>query len=207
MRSRLIRLVTTVAFLVPALLVAIPATPAAAGAGKIQGTITNKSTGAPVADACVTLGPPVRCFGAFGSNPGLHTNTAGYFVIDLEALAAIDGGLWDMYFLKDGYTMLYSGRFTSNGGYTYNGQMSPTGMVVPPGPCTMSTGPGIAAPAIVPSGIPGRHAAWYGQSGYPTLFAGQRSTATVAFYNSGSIGWVRGRIGRASCRERVFITV
>jgi len=198
MRSRLIRLVTTVAFLLPALLVAVPAAPAAAGAGKIQGTITNKSTGAPVADACVTLGPPVRCFGAFGSNPGLHTNTAGYFVIDLEALAAIDGGLWDMYFLKDGYTMLYSGRFTSNGGYTYNGQMSPTGMVVPPAPCTVSTGPGIAAPAVVPSGIPGRHAAWYGQSGYPTLSAGQRSTATVAFYNSGSIGWVRGRMGEVA---------
>src|SRR5207247_5697052 len=76
--------------------------------------------------------------------------------------------------------------------------MSPTGMVVPPAPCTMSTGPGIAPPAIVPLGIPGRHAAWYGQSGYPTLLAGQRSTATVAFYNSGSIGWVRGRMGEVA---------
>ena len=94
--------------------------------------------------------------------------------------------------------MLYSGRFTSNGGYMYNGQMSPTGMVVPPAPCTMSTGPGIAPPAQVPSGIPGRHAAWYGQSGYPTLFAGQRSTATVAFYNSGSRGWVAGRMGEVA---------
>jgi hypothetical protein len=198
MRSRLIRFVATVAFLVPALLVAGPAAPAAAGAGKIQGTITDKSTGGPVADVCVTLGPPVLCFGAFGSNPGLHTNAAGYFVIDLEALAATDGGLWDMYFLKDGYTMLYSGRFTSNGGYTYNGQMSRTGAVVPPAPCTISTGPGIAPPARVSVGIPGRHAAWYGQSGYPTLAPGQRSTATVAFYNSGSIGWVRGRMGEVA---------
>jgi hypothetical protein len=176
----------------------MPAAPAAAAAGKIQGTITDKATGAPVADACVTLGPPVRCFGAFGTNPGLHTNAAGYFVIDLDALAALDGGTWDMYFLKDGYTMLYSGRFTSNGGYTYNGQMSPTGMVVPPGPCTISTGPGIAPPASVSVGISGRHAAWYGQSGYPTLSPGQRSTATVAFYNSGSIGWVRGRMGEVA---------
>src|SRR2546430_5813994 len=198
MRSRLIRLVTTVAFVVPALLVAIPAAPAAAGAGKIQGRITNRSTGAPVADACVTLGPPVRCFGAFGTTPGLHPNTAGYFVIDLDALAATDGGLWDMYFLKDGFTMLYSGRFTSNGGYMYSGQMAPRGMVVAPAPCTMSTGPGIAPPPIVPLGIPGRHAAWYGQSGYPSLFPGQRSTATVAFYNSGSIGWVRGRMGEVA---------
>src|SRR2546425_1109761 len=105
MRSRLIRFVATVALLLPALLVAVPAAPAAGGGEKIQGTITDKSRGAPVADGCVTLGPPVRCFGAFGSNPGLHTNTAGYFVIDLDALAATDGGLWDMYFLKDGYTM------------------------------------------------------------------------------------------------------
>jgi len=198
MRSRLMRLVATVALVLPALLAAVPAAPAAAAAGKIQGTITDKVTGAPVANACVTLGPPVRCFGAFGTNPGLHTNSAGYYVIDLDALAAVDGGLWELYFLKDGYTMLYSGKFVSNGGYAYSGQMSPTGMVIPPGPCTTSTGPGIAPPAVVPGGVAGQHAAWYGQSGYPTLCAGQRSTATVAFYNSGSIGWVRGRMGQVA---------
>jgi hypothetical protein len=60
-------------------------------------------------------------------------------------------------------------------------------------PCASSLGPGIAPPASVPSGIPGFHATWYGQSGYPTLCAGQRITATVAFYNSGSRGWVLGR--------------
>jgi hypothetical protein len=198
MRSRLIRFATTAALLLPALLAAMPAASAAAAAGKIQGTITDKVTGAPVADACVTLGPPVKCFGAFGSNPGLHTNAAGYFGIDLDALSALDGGWWDLYFLKDGYSNLYSGRFMSNGGYTYNGQMAPTGTPPPPGPCSNSTGPGIAPPAVVPSGIPGQHAAWYGQSGYPTLCAGQRSTATVAFYNSGSIGWVRGRMGEVA---------
>jgi len=61
--------------------------------------------------------------------------------------------------------------------------------------CTSSVGPGIAPPASVPSGLPGFHAAWYGQSGYPTLCPGERSTATVAYYNSGSFGWVRGRLG------------
>ena len=197
MRSRMIRLAATVALLLPALLAA--AGPAMAAAGKIQGTITDKVTGQPVADACVTLGPPVRCFGAFGSNPGLHTDAAGYYMIDLDALSANDGGMWDLYFLKDGYTMLFSGTFMSNGGYTYNGHMSPTLMPPPPpGPCTNSTGPGIAPPTVVPGGILGRHAAWYGQSGYPTLCAGQRSTATVAFYNSGSIGWVRGRMGQVA---------
>jgi len=61
--------------------------------------------------------------------------------------------------------------------------------------CTSSVGPGIPPPTSLPSGIPGFHAAWYGQSGYPTLCPGERSTATVAYYNSGSFGWVRGRMG------------
>jgi len=64
--------------------------------------------------------------------------------------------------------------------------------------CVSSVGPGIAPPPSVPSGIPGFHAAWYGQSGYPTLCPGERSTATVAYYNSGSRGWVRGRMGEVA---------
>jgi hypothetical protein len=65
--------------------------------------------------------------------------------------------------------------------------------------CTgSSVGPGIAPPAQVPSGIPGFHASWYGQSGYPTLCPGERSNAVVAFYNSGSRGWVSGRMGEVA---------
>ncbi|HEV8669692.1 MAG TPA: hypothetical protein VGS01_03040, partial [Candidatus Limnocylindria bacterium] len=65
----------------------------------------------------------------------------------------------------------------------------------PEAACTSSVGPGIPPPTNLPSGIPGFHAAWYGQSGYPTLCPGERSTAIVAYYNSGSFGWVRGRLG------------
>lgn len=64
--------------------------------------------------------------------------------------------------------------------------------------CTSSEGPGIPPPAAVPSGQPGFHASWYGQSGYPTLCAGDRSIATVAYYNSGSTGWVLGRMGEVA---------
>src|SRR5687767_16017860 len=64
--------------------------------------------------------------------------------------------------------------------------------------CTSREGPGIAPPARVPAGIPGFHAAWYGQSGYPSLCPGARSIATVAFYNSGSRGWVSGRMGEVA---------
>lgn len=61
--------------------------------------------------------------------------------------------------------------------------------------CTSSVGPGIPPPTNVPSGQDGFHASWYGQSGYPTLCPGERSTATVAYYNSGSRGWVANRMG------------
>src|SRR5918994_7684687 len=64
--------------------------------------------------------------------------------------------------------------------------------------CAGSVGPGIAPPARVPSGIPGFHASWYGQSGYMSLCAGQRALATVAYYNSGSRGWVSGRLGEVA---------
>jgi hypothetical protein len=64
--------------------------------------------------------------------------------------------------------------------------------------CTGSIGPGIPPPAGLPAGVPGFHAQWYGQSGYPTLCPGQRSTATVAYFNSGSFGWVSGRLGEVA---------
>jgi len=55
--------------------------------------------------------------------------------------------------------------------------------------CSLRVGPGIPPPGSVPSGLPGFHAAWYGQSGYPTLCPGQTARAVVAYYNSGSLGW------------------
>ncbi len=67
-----------------------------------------------------------------------------------------------------------------------------------PGACVSSTGPGIAPPATVPAGVSGFHASWFGQSGYPTLCPGQTSMATVAYYNSGSRGWISGRMGEAA---------
>ena len=75
------------------------------------------------------------------------------------------------------------------------GEGTPPAASTPTAVCTSGVGPGIPPPANVPSGLPGFHAAWYGQSGYPTLCPGERSTATVAYYNSGSFGWVRGRMG------------
>jgi len=64
--------------------------------------------------------------------------------------------------------------------------------------CESTVGPGIPPPALagLPRGLPGFHAAWYGQSGYMALCPGDTKQATVAYYNVGSRGWVNGRDGR-----------
>src|SRR5204863_1862783 len=74
----------------------------------------------------------------------------------------------------------------------------PAQAVQPRTPCTSSTGPGIPPPSSVPSGVPGFHASWYGQSGYMTLCPGDTMTAVVAMYNSGSFGWVKGVLGQVA---------
>ena len=78
------------------------------------------------------------------------------------------------------------------------GQTAPVTAIVSTTPCTSSVGPGIPPPASVPSGVGGFHASWYGQSGYMTLCPGDRATATVAYYNSGSRGWVSGKLGEVA---------
>jgi hypothetical protein len=64
--------------------------------------------------------------------------------------------------------------------------------------CASSVGPGVPPPAAIAGGVPGFHAAWYGQSGYMSLCPGDRMSATVAYYNSGSRGWVLGRMGEVA---------
>jgi hypothetical protein len=76
---------------------------------------------------------------------------------------------------------------------------SPTPTPAPvPGQCVSTIGPGIPPPATVPSGVEGFHAAWFGQSGYQSLCPGAQATAIVAFYNSGSLGWVSGVLGQVA---------
>jgi hypothetical protein len=64
--------------------------------------------------------------------------------------------------------------------------------------CVGTVGPGIPPPAREPSGLPGFHASWHGQSGYMSLCPGASAVATVAFHNSGSRGWVLGRMGEVA---------
>jgi hypothetical protein len=76
--------------------------------------------------------------------------------------------------------------------------LPPTGSRVAAATCASDIGPGIAPPAATPTKLPGFHAAWYGQSGYMRLCPGGTAQATLAYYNSGSLGWVAGRLGEVA---------
>ena len=66
--------------------------------------------------------------------------------------------------------------------------------VLPPAPslpqltCTDSAEPGVA-PVGATGGIAGAHAALYARSGFPILCPGSTTTVTIAFQNTGSLGW------------------
>ena len=66
--------------------------------------------------------------------------------------------------------------------------------------CTSTVGGGIAPPSVssLPQGLPGFHATWFGQSGYMSLCPGDTRQATVAYYNTGSRGWVLSHMGEAA---------
>ncbi len=65
--------------------------------------------------------------------------------------------------------------------------------------CVATFGPGIAPPeATPPLVIEGYHSAWYGQSGYARLGPGQGATFTIAFLNTGPLGWYAGTVDRAA---------
>lgn len=115
---------STIRALITALVVAVTlvATPSHADAhhSEIHGSVTDAMTGAPLAEACVTLGPPIRCF--------TQTDANGFYRIDLAALAARDKQTWDMYFLKSPtHQTVYSGTFVVDGPVTLNVTLMPTG--------------------------------------------------------------------------------
>src|SRR5438876_3753224 len=65
-------------------------------------------------------------------------------------------------------------------------------------PCTPTFGPRLAPPVATPTKLAGFHAAWYGQSVYMRLCPGGTARAPLAYYNSGSLGWVAGRMGEVA---------
>src|SRR5438445_6880383 len=114
MNSTLLRRAVTATLVTLAMLLTlvVPATPAAAAAGKIMGKVGDSVTLAPIALVDVYLGIP----GAF---VWARTAADGSFTIDLDAVSAQDHGLWEIYFVKTGYVISHTNKFTSNGGYTF----------------------------------------------------------------------------------------
>ena len=67
-------------------------------------------------------------------------------------------------------------------------EVGPTTLPQAAVPCTETVEPGV--PAVAAStGIAGAHAALYARSGFPTLCPGGSTTVTIAFLNTGSLGW------------------
>jgi hypothetical protein len=114
MSSTVLRRAVTSTLVTLAMLLAllVPATPAAAAAGKIMGKVGDSVTLAPIQLVDVYLGIP----GAF---VWAHTAVDGSFTIDLDAVSASDHGLWEIYFVKAGYATTKTNKFQSNGGYTF----------------------------------------------------------------------------------------
>jgi uncharacterized lipoprotein YddW (UPF0748 family) len=153
--------------------------------GQLRGTAMD-GTGTPIGQAAVTLYDPSNNVVAQKVTDG----TGWFGFVDLlpgTYRAVVDSSR----------AVASSGTVTVTAGQVASVAPAPPSAPAP-GPCTSSVGPGIPPPASLPSGQPGFHASWYGQSGYPTLCAGERSTATVAYYNSGSKGWVQGRMGEVA---------
>lgn len=98
-----------------------------------------------------------------------------------------------------GQATIIAGRVSSLGEATPTPTPTPTPSPSPsPQTCQRTDGPGIAAPTTVASGRAGFHASWYGQSGYSTLCPGETATAVVAYYNSGTRGWLADTMGQVA---------
>ena len=74
-----------------------PIPPLAEGMTRFKGTITDATTGAPIEDVCVIIGPPVDCQDNFP-----HSDEKGLWLADLP----VAGGLsWTFNFSKAGYEL------------------------------------------------------------------------------------------------------
>lgn len=110
------------------------AQPSQAFHASISGYVTDATTGSPIADVCVTLGPPITCF--------TRTDSQGFYLIDLAALAARDGDTWDMWFVKQpAYQNAYSDKFVVDGPVRFNQVLMPVGprLLCPPADTRVAT--------------------------------------------------------------------
>jgi hypothetical protein len=114
------------ALIAVATLVAAPRASAAVTLG-VTGTVKDATSGLPLDNVCVTLGPPLRCWTA--------TNAQGQYLIDLTGLGPA-GQQWTMWFLRGGFEG-QSQTITVNGLETLN--------------VSLVRSPGVTSPPAVPT--------------------------------------------------------
>src|SRR2546429_8431747 len=100
----------------------LTSTPASANHGTLSGKVTDIGTGQPVANVCVTIGPPVRC--------ATNTKADGTYFVDLAG--APDGLKWDLAFFISGVKKADFPGTVVNGPTVVNAQIDATGFVSPP---------------------------------------------------------------------------
>jgi hypothetical protein len=139
----------------------------------VQGTVTDATTGAPISNVCITLGPPITCF--------TRTDANGSYFIDLGALAAPSGSTWDLYFLKSPtYQTTYSEKFIVDGAITFNQTLMPA---TEPPACV----PPVEGVPVKTAYLPNITKTFGGPSGWQTPFIAQNSGAAptrfeITFY-------------------------
>ncbi len=162
-------------------LLLVPARPAAAVAA-ISGTVTDAATGAPIADVCVTLGPPISC--------ATHTDASGTYGIDVPLIPGIT---WDLWFLKldaqgkDIYQRVYVPPFAVPAPVVKNVQMQRAAGAAPPAPVCAAQNPATATMSVY---LPNVTKTLGGPSGFVTPFIVQNTGAAttsleVSFYKFG----------------------
>src|SRR2546422_3702423 len=164
----------------------LSSTPASANHGTLSGTVTDISTGQPVANVCVTIGPPVRC--------ATMTKADGTYFVDLAG--APDGLKWDLAFFINGKIKAEFLGTVVNGPTVVNAKIDATGFVTPP-----SCGAANAATPTATSYLPNITKTLGGPTGWQTPFIVQNSgtlntTLEVSWY----------KFADGSCAKRINVT-
>jgi hypothetical protein len=103
-----------IAALVVVAAVSAGARPAAAAEAYVEGTIKSKTTGAPLANVCVTVGPPVTCTTATDAN--------GYYRIDGFVIGPT---FWVFYYNKEGYNRFEAHNVQVQGNTRLDWELTP----------------------------------------------------------------------------------
>src|SRR6267378_325674 len=164
----------------------LTSTPATANHGTLSATVTDTSTGQPVNNVCVTIGPPVRC--------ATMTKADGTYFVDLAG--APDGLKWDLAFFISGVKKADFPGTVVNGPTVVNAQIDATGFVTPP-----ACGAQNAATPTATNYMPNITKTLGGPTGWQTPFIVQNS-GTVS--TTLEVSWYKFADG--SCAKRINVT-